>query len=111
MNVFPGTVSPTLFLLSLPFLIAFVSLGKRTSARLRAGRKEKVWVCSLVGVGITYVLGMLALALPIINAKGHFFLLTFSWFCAHGWPAFLVARMTIGLVREYLGQRNSYNSR
>ncbi len=101
MNTLPATVSPIVFLLTLPFLLAFVSFGKRTSDRLRKGRKERGWVWGLATVGSLFVLGMLVLAFPIVSARSHLFVLAFSWFCAHGWPAVLVAKMTIGLLREY----------
>jgi hypothetical protein len=97
MTPVPAVVSPLFFLLTLPFLLFYVPAAKRVTERLagNAGnnarlRRESVFL--LVSGGVYIALALLLL-LPVTQAGSQSIGWFFAWFCAHGWPALLIARV------------------
>lgn len=102
MNSLPDVVSPRAFILTLPFLLFYICIAKRSTERVKskqAGRKQNMEIIVLLALGIIFIALMLLLLLPITRAENQLLGWLFSWFCGHGWPAVLVARICRNLWR------------
>lgn len=92
----PAVVSVPVFLLTVPFLVLYVSWGARVTNRKRINRAQCMW---LIGLGLCFVAIAVVLLLNLGQADGNLIGWLFSWGCGHGFPAAIVLRNCIALAK------------
>jgi hypothetical protein len=93
----PATLSVSIFLLTVPFLLLFAHWGRQIKKCAAAEKRARVFWLLVLGAAFIGIECLMLLNLA--KANGQILAWVFVWFCAHGLPALMVARNCLGLLR------------
>jgi len=93
----PAVLSVPVFLFTVPFLFLFAHWGRQIKKCGAVAKRTRVYW--LLALGTVFIVIECLLLLNLAKADGQIVAWIFTWFCAHGLPAVMVARNCLGLSR------------